>query len=55
MEIIKFREQENLIISRENYRGKVLKRFNIGEAKVMSTPLEAHFKLSSTMSPNTTK
>jgi hypothetical protein len=46
MEIIKDRKYELLYLSKNNYIEKVLHRFNMHNAKPVSTPLAPHFKLS---------
>ena len=40
-------------MSQEDYVKKVLSRFNMGEAKPVSTPLGTHFKLSNEQLPTT--
>lgn len=40
------RHKKELSLSQKKYIEKVLKRFNITYAKVVSTPLAKHFKLS---------
>ena len=42
-------------MSQEQYIEKVLERFNMSKAKVVSSPLASHFKLSSRHSPSTDK
>lgn len=51
MEIIRDRKKKRLYLSQEKYVRKVLERFNMKDAKPVSTPLAAHFKLSSFDSP----
>ena len=46
MEIHKDRESRKLWLSQKNYIRKVLEKFNMQEAKPISTPLANHFKLS---------
>jgi len=46
MEIIRERHVEKLYLSQKGYINKVLRRFNMHEAKTVSTPLAAHFRLS---------
>ena len=50
MEILKDRQAAMLYISQKGYIEKVLHRFNIQNAKPISTPLVAHFKISSSLS-----
>ena len=47
MEIHKHRESRKLWLSQKNYIKKVLEKFNMQDAKPVSTPLANHFKLSS--------
>ena len=47
MEISRDRSSCRLWLSQENYILKVLKRFNMEEARPTTTPLAGHFKLSS--------
>ena len=51
MEIHKDRESRKLWLSQKNYIRKVLEKFNMQDAKPMSTPLANHFKLSSSQCP----
>ena len=51
MEILIDRKASQLYLSQKGCNEKVLHRFNIENAKPISTPLAAHFKLSSTLSP----
>lgn len=53
MEIIRDRGKEKLIISQKGYLSKVVQRFNMSDAKPTNVPLAAHFRLSSTQSPET--
>ena len=46
MEIIRDRGSGRLWLSQENYVLKVLERFNMTEARPITTPLAGHFKLS---------
>jgi hypothetical protein len=46
MEIVRNRKSGLLYLSQKGYIEKVLRRFNIQNAKPMSTPLAPHFKLS---------
>jgi hypothetical protein len=45
MEIIRDRKVELLYLSQKNYIDKVLHRFDMNNAKPMSTPLAPHFKI----------
>jgi hypothetical protein len=47
------RKDKKLFISQEKYIEKVLERFNMNNAKVVSSPLATHFKLSTKQSPST--
>jgi hypothetical protein len=47
------RKDKKLFISQEQYIEKVLERFNMNNAKVISSPLATHFKLSTKQSPST--
>ncbi len=51
MEIIRDRKAGKLYLSQQGYIEKVLRRFNMHDAKPVSTPLAAHFKLSSALCP----
>ncbi|KAG8475340.1 hypothetical protein CXB51_032188 [Gossypium anomalum] len=51
MEILRDRKASKLYLSQKGYIEKVLCRFNMQSAKPVSTPLAAHFKLSSALSP----
>ena len=53
MEIMRDRKNYKLYLSQKGYIEKVLHRFNMQNTKPFSTPLAAHFKLSSTLSPKT--
>ena len=46
MRIIRDRSNGTLKLSQSKYVKKVLSRFNMNEAKLVSTPLASHFKLS---------
>ncbi|RDX65548.1 hypothetical protein CR513_55787, partial [Mucuna pruriens] len=50
--IIRDRQAKKLWLSQEHYVKRVLQRFHMENAKVVSTPLAAHFKLSSGHSPS---
>jgi len=47
MEITRDRSTGRLWLSQENYILKMLERFNMAEARSVTTPLTSHFKLSS--------
>ncbi|KAL6328283.1 hypothetical protein AAG906_034426 [Vitis piasezkii] len=49
------RASKKLCMLQEQYIEKVLARFNMSKAKVVSSPLASHFKLSSRHSPSTDK
>ncbi|KAG8489157.1 hypothetical protein CXB51_017144 [Gossypium anomalum] len=51
MEILRDRKINKLYLSQKGYIEKVLCRFNMQSAKPVSTPLAAHFRLSSALSP----
>ncbi|KAG8472856.1 hypothetical protein CXB51_034830 [Gossypium anomalum] len=51
MEILRDRKTSKLYLSQKGYIEKVLCRFNMQSAKPVSTPLAAHFRLSSALSP----
>ena len=51
MEILRDRHADKLYLSQEGYIEKVLHRFNMKNAKPVSTPLATHFRLSSALSP----
>ena len=51
MEISRDRTSGKLYLSQSGYVRKVLRRFNMLDVKPVSTPLAAHFKLSSAMCP----
>ena len=53
MRIIRDKANGTLKLSQLEYVKKVLSRFNMNEAKSMSTPLDRHFKLSKEQSPKT--
>ena len=46
MQIVRDRKSKKLVLSQEKYIQKVLQRFSMDKAKVVSTPLAMHFKLS---------
>jgi len=51
MEITRDRSKRKLFLSQKSFAEKVLRRFGIEKAKVVSTPLTVHFKLSVALSP----
>ncbi|PKA59207.1 Retrovirus-related Pol polyprotein from transposon TNT 1-94 [Apostasia shenzhenica] len=53
MRITRDRSDETLKLSQEKYIYKVLERFRVKDAKHISTPLGAHFKLTKKQSPKT--
>ncbi|KAF2314833.1 hypothetical protein GH714_036850 [Hevea brasiliensis] len=53
MEITRHRSVGKLFLSQQAYVEKVLKRFNMNNAKPVTVPFAAHFKLSANMSPKT--
>ena len=53
MRIIRDKTNGTLKLSQSEYVKKVLSRFNMNEAKPVSTPLGSHFKLSKEQSPKT--
>ena len=55
MRIVKDKTNDTLKLSQLEYVKKILSRFNMNEAKPMSTPLGNHFKLSKEQSPKTEK
>ena len=50
--IIRDRKEKKLWLSQEHYIKRVLQKFHMEKAKVVSTPLATHFKLSSKQSPS---
>ena len=50
--IIRDRKEKKLWLSQEHYIKRVLHRFHMEKAKVVSTPLATHFKLSSKQIPS---
>ena len=53
MRIIRDKANGTLKLSQSEYVKKVLSKFNMNEAKPVSTPLGSHFKLSKEQSPKT--
>ncbi|KAH0719092.1 hypothetical protein KY285_015123 [Solanum tuberosum] len=52
MQIVRDRDAKKLWLSQEKYIQKVLRRFNMDKAKVVSTPIVMHFKLSTKHCPS---
>uniref|UniRef100_A0A3Q7H976 Reverse transcriptase Ty1/copia-type domain-containing protein n=1 Tax=Solanum lycopersicum TaxID=4081 RepID=A0A3Q7H976_SOLLC len=52
MQIVRDRKTKKLVLSQEKYIQKVLRRFSMDKAKVVSTPLAMHFKLSTKQCPS---
>uniref|UniRef100_A0A3Q7EB76 Reverse transcriptase Ty1/copia-type domain-containing protein n=1 Tax=Solanum lycopersicum TaxID=4081 RepID=A0A3Q7EB76_SOLLC len=52
MQIVRDRKDKKLVLSQEKYIQKVLRRFSMDKAKVVSTPLAMHFKLSMKQCPS---
>ena len=55
MKITRDKQNHLLKLSQEDYIEKVLKRFNMNNAKSVITPLAKHFKLTKHLSPKTDK
>ena len=53
MKICRDRKNRTLTLSQANYVEKVLQRFSMENAKVVSTPLPSHLKLTKEMCPKT--
>ena len=53
MRIIRDKDNGTLKLSQVEYVKKILSRFNMNEAKQVSTPLGSHFRLSKEQSPKT--
>ena len=51
MEILRDRKASKLYLSQKRYIEKILCRFNMQNAKPISTPIAAHFRISSALSP----
>ncbi|KAM0059035.1 putative RNA-directed DNA polymerase [Helianthus debilis subsp. tardiflorus] len=51
MSIFRNKQDGSLTLSQEKYIEKVLERFSLKDAKIRSTPLGSHFKLSKVQSP----
>ena len=55
MEIHRDRGARKIWVSQKSYISKVLENFNMFGAKLVSTPLASHLKLSASQCPNTEK
>lgn len=55
MHITRDRESKKLWFSQESYTKKVLQRFHMDKAKMVSTPLASHFRLSTRQAPSNDK
>ncbi|KAL8126521.1 hypothetical protein AgCh_013699 [Apium graveolens] len=55
MKIVRDRTSRKLWLSQQGYIERVLKRFNMDDAKPVSIPLAGHFKLDKKMCPSTDK
>ena len=53
MQITRDKHNQILQLSQSEYIRRVLQRFNMGDAKPVSTPLASHFRLSKSQSPET--
>ena len=53
MRITTDRKNPKLTLSQSEYNEKVLERFKMKDAKIVSTPLASHFKLTKDMCPKT--
>jgi hypothetical protein len=53
MRINRDKQKGTLQLSQEEYIDRILKRFNMSNAKPVSTPLASHFRLSKDQSPKT--
>ena len=53
MQITRNKKKGSLQLSQAEYINRVLQRFNMGDAKPVSTPLASHFRLSKDQSPQT--
>ena len=53
MQITRDKQSGTLQLSQSEYIKRVLQRFNMGDAKPVSTPLASHFRLSKDQSPQT--
>jgi hypothetical protein len=51
MEIIRNRSNRKLFLPQKEFAGKVIRRFGMEKANIVSTPLAAHFKLSAALIP----
>ena len=55
MRITRNRKEKKLWLSQEKYIEMLFQRFNMDKAKVVSTPLVTHFRLSKEQNPSTEK
>lgn len=55
IQIDRYKKKKKLYMSQEQYIKKVLEKFSMNNAKVVSTPLVTHFKLSFKQCPSTDK
>ena len=53
IQITRDKQRGFLQLSQADYINRVLQRFNMGDAKPVSTPLASHFRLSKDQSPQT--
>ena len=53
IEVIRDRERGTLFLAQRDYVKKMLRKFGMIDAKLVSTPLASHFKLSSKQAPQT--
>ena len=53
VEITRDRKNRRLWLSQERYVERILERFNMKEAKPVTTPLGGHYKLSKSLCPST--
>jgi hypothetical protein len=53
MQITRDKQKGTLQLSQGEYINRVLQRFNMGNAKLVSTPLASHFRLSKEQSSQT--
>ncbi|TFY78604.1 hypothetical protein EWM64_g5407 [Hericium alpestre] len=54
IEIKRDREARTIHLSQHSYIDSILRRFNLEDAKPVSTPMETHLRLSTAQSPSTT-
>ena len=53
MDIFRDRRNGKMWLSQEKYIEKILLRFGMNNVKLVSVPVASHFKLSSSLCPNT--